>query len=143
MMSEAEEYAGDLSPRETWDLLTADAGAVLVDVRTTAEWTYVGGPDLSSLAKDVLRVEWQVFPAMAGNTHFVDAVRALGVAEDAKVALLCRSGIRSRNAAKALTAAGFQTCYNVAEGFEGDPDVAKHRGTVNGWKIRGLPWIQG
>ena len=43
---------------------------------------------------------------------------------------------------KAAQAAGFTHAYNVAEGFEGGPDGAGHRGTIAGWKAHGLPWRQ-
>ena len=42
-----------------------------------------------------------------------------------------------------MTDAGFANCYNVLEGFEGDKDADGHRGTIGGWKVAGLPWIQG
>ena len=58
------------------------------------------------------------------------------------VLFLCRSGGRSAAAASVATAAGFGPAYNVAEGFEGDPDAHGHRGTVNGWKVAGLAWRQ-
>jgi rhodanese-related sulfurtransferase len=79
---------------------------------------------------------------MSLNDRFVAEVEALGVERDSPVLLLCRSGQRSRAAAIALTAAGFGPCYNVAEGFEGPHDAARHRGTSAGWKARGLPWAQ-
>jgi len=31
----------------------------------------------------------------------------------------------------------------VLEGFEGDRDSNQHRSSVNGWKLAGLPWVQG
>jgi rhodanese-related sulfurtransferase len=77
------------------------------------------------------------------NPDFAGQVAAAGVERDAALLIICRSGIRSKAAAIALTAAGFGPCYNVATGFEGDPDPTKHRGTVNGWKVDGLPWVQG
>jgi rhodanese-related sulfurtransferase len=134
-------YAGDLSPKQAWELLCSDAQAVLVDVRTPAEWTYVGIPDLSGIGKKPLLVPWIDFPAMQPNERFLDeAGKALE--PGAPVVLLCRSGVRSRAAAAALTAAGFGPCYNIAYGFEGDPDGQRHRGTVSGWKVDGLPWVQ-
>ncbi|HYN39073.1 MAG TPA: rhodanese-like domain-containing protein [Rhodospirillales bacterium] len=134
-------YAGDISPKEAWALLAADARAALVDVRTPAEWTYVGIPDLTPLARKPVLVPWVDFPNMQPNERFVDEVgRALN--PGAPVVLICRSGARSRAAAIALTAAGFGPCYNVVSGFEGDPDTLRHRGTVSGWKVDGLPWVQ-
>ncbi len=136
-------YAGDFTPRQAWDTLARDPNAVLVDVRTPAEWSYVGVPDLSSLSKRTLFVPWVLFPGMEINTQFAEQIVASGIKPDATVLFLCRSGARSRSAAIAMTARGYRACYNVAEGFEGDPDGARHRGTVSGWKVAGLPWVQG
>lgn len=138
-------YAGDVTVDEAWRVLGENPRAVLIDVRTRAEWSYVGLPDLASVGKEPLLAEWQTFPAMAVNGNFADEVAsALGEArKDAPVLFLCRSGARSRAAAIALTAQGFTRCYNVAGGFEGDLDQDRHRGHRNGWKASGLPWVQG
>lgn len=135
-------YAGDISAAEAWDRLSADARAQLVDVRTVAEWNFVGVPDLSPLGRQALCVEWQSFPTGARNPDFVaQASQALND-KDAPVMLLCRSGARSRAAAIALTQAGFRQAFNVAGGFEGDADAQGHRGATNGWKAAHLPWKQ-
>ena len=135
-------YAGDISPKEAWDKLTA--GAALVDVRTVAEWNFVGLPDLNGLGGEVACVEWQSFPSGAQNPGIVSQVEAeLGADRARPVLLLCRSGARSRSAAIALTRAGFEQAFNVAGGFEGDIDADGHRGRRNGWKAEGLPWRQG
>jgi rhodanese-related sulfurtransferase len=138
-------YAGDISVEEAWRVLSENPQAVLVDVRTRAEWSYVGLADLSPLGKEPLLAEWQSFPAMNVNPNFAaDVAGALGEAHrDAPVLFLCRSGARSRAAAIALTAKGFKRSYNIAGGFEGDLDEARHRGGRNGWKAAGLPWAQG
>lgn len=136
-------YAGDLSVGDAWALLKSDPRAQLVDVRTAAEWNFVGLPDLSSLGREPLLVEWQSFPTMHANLTFVaDTERAGAPAKDAPVLLLCRSGVRSRAAAIALTAAGYSRAYNIAGGFEGDLDGERHRGRKSGWKASGLPWKQ-
>ncbi len=137
------DYAGDLDVAEAWSLLKADSQAQLVDVRTAAEWNFVGLPDLSSLGRTVHRIEWQVFPTMERNTGFVaQASTALGTDKTIPVLFLCRSGARSRAAAMAMTAAGYAKCFNIAGGFEGDLDGGRHRGKTNGWKAAGLPWAQ-
>ncbi len=136
-------YAGDITPSEAWRILAEDPRAVLVDVRTPAEWGYVGVPDLSALGKRPLFASWALFPTMQINDGFVDEVIGTGIPADAPVLFICRSGVRSRAAAIALARRGYETCFNVAGGFEGDPDGQRHRGTVNGWKVEGLPWIQG
>lgn len=140
------EYAGDLSTAEAWSLLEKEPKAQLIDVRTTAEWSFVGVPDLSSVGRDAFLVEWQSFPDMSMNPQFADtvanAVRKAGAAEDTPLLFLCRSGARSRAAAIAMTRAGFGKAYNIAGGFEGDLDEQRHRGRRNGWKAQGLPWRQ-
>ena len=141
-MSE-ETYAGDLAARKAWDLLSENPKAQLVDVRTDAEFAYVGSPDLSSLGKEVLAVQWKIFPDMDINPEFVNQVSSSGVDKDAPLLFLCRSGVRSLGAAEAMTEAGFRQSYNVAGGFEGDRDAEGHRRTVTGWKVDGLPWRQG
>ena len=138
----AEEYAGDISSRDAWEILTDDPRAVLVDVRTDAEWRYVGLPDLTPVDKQTVCVCWQTYPNLQINPRFVEEVEGQGVSPDATVLLLCRSGQRSRYAAIALTAQGYGRCYNVADGFEGPHDAERHRGTRVGWKAAGLPWRQ-
>ncbi len=136
-------YAGDIKPKEAWEILQREPDACLIDVRTDAEWRYVGLPLLDQLGKPTYCVGWQLFPDNHVNENFVDEVSGLGIQPEQTVLLICRSGQRSRHAAIALTAAGFQCCYNVSEGFEGDKDATGHRGTVGGWKVAGLPWGQG
>jgi rhodanese-related sulfurtransferase len=139
-------YAGDLLPDEAWAMLKRRPAAQLVDVRTTAEWNFVGLPDLSSLGRTVHLVEWQNFPSMALNPDFVAStvqrLEAGGAGKETPVLLLCRSGARSRSAAIALTKAGYAQAFNIAGGFEGDANAAGHRGVTNGWKATGLPWRQ-
>lgn len=131
-------YKGDVIPQIAFEALCSNPDAVLIDVRTSAEWAFVGVPAVERL----LTVSWQAFPAMQVNGNFVQTVREAGISESADIYCLCRSGARSAAAVTALTQAGFENCYNVAEGFEGDLDGERHRGQKNGWKARGLPWIQ-
>jgi rhodanese-related sulfurtransferase len=134
-------YAGDLTPGEAYALLRDDARAVLVDVRTAAEWTYVGVPDLGPVGKDVVQVEWLRYPGGATNEQFLDELAAAGVDADTPMVFLCRSGVRSVAAAEAATAAGYGHAYNITEGFEGPLDGDGHRGG-HGWRAAGLPWRQ-
>lgn len=127
------DYAGAMTPAEA-EVLRAQGEAVVVDVRTQPEWVFVGR------VPDAIAVEWQSFPDMTVNPNFVAQLRE-SVAIDVPVLMLCRSGARSHLAAGAAAAAGFRA-YNVLEGFEGDLDAARQRGNVNGWRVRGLPWVQ-
>lgn len=135
-------YEGDLTAAEGWKFLEEDSDALLIDVRTIAEWIYVGLPDLSQLDRTIVCVQWNQWPNMEVNPDFVPHLEAEGVDRDRPLLLICRSGIRSRDAAVALTSAGFGPCYNISDGFEGDINGAKHRGKSNGWKVADLPWIQ-
>ena len=135
--------AGDITPKQTWEMMNQNLKASLLDVRTPAEWTYVGIPDLSSLARQPILVPWILFPTMEPNPDFVNQISGMEVDPGQDLLILCRSGQRSKSAAIALTAAGFSACYNISYGFEGDKDQAGHRGTLNGWKVDALPWTQG
>lgn len=140
-------YAGDIDPPRAWRLLRDDPNAVLVDVRTSAEWNFVGLPDLSEPGRQPVTIEWQSLPGMARNPDFDASLKAaLAQAKagpETPVVFICRSGARSRDAAISCTRLGFNRCYNLAGGFEGDLDEARHRGQRNGWKYAGLPWRQG
>ena len=134
-------YQGDLTPSEAYDLLKRDDDAVLVDVRTRAEWSYVGVPDLSDIGRDVVTLEWITFPDGAPNPDFLTQLGQVAT-KDQPVVFLCRSGVRSVAAAEAATAAGWNEAYNILEGFEGPPDGERNRGRTSGWKVAGLPWRQ-
>lgn len=140
-------YAGDVSAIEAWEILCKNASALLVDVRTSAEWNFVGLPDLSNLSRQPILVEWQSFPpGPAPNPDFCGqlekALADSGYEAGSPIFFLCRSGSRSRHAATAATAAGFGPCFNVGDGFEGALDAERRRGRAEGWKAAGLPWIQ-
>ena len=139
-------YAGDLSANEAWSRLAQDSGAQLVDVRTKAEWTFVGIPDLSALSRAAIFCEWQLFPGPGQNPAFTteagEALARAGHQKNAPIFFLCRSGERSRAAAIAMTAAGYGQCFNISDGFEGGLDDQRHRGVTEGWKAKGLPRIQ-
>ncbi|NJO67719.1 MAG: rhodanese-like domain-containing protein [Rhodospirillales bacterium] len=135
-------YAGDILPRKAWSMLADDPRAALIDVRTTAEWSFVGVPDLASIGKETLYVPWVEFPAMAQNPHFAAEIERMVPDHDAPLVFICRSGARSRSAAIEMTKRGYHNCYNIATGFEGDPDPSRHRNSTGGWRFDQLPWIQ-
>ena len=132
-------YAGDITPEQAWQLLVEEPNAALVDVRTEAEWRFVGVPDTAELGRPTMLVEW-VGLSGAPNDRFVDQLREHGV-ESGPVIFVCRSGQRSISAAIAATDAGLGPAYNVLDGFEGDLDQDGHRGGA-GWRAVGLPWRQ-
>jgi len=132
----------DISPKDTWAALAADKDAVLIDVRTDAEWNFVGLPDLGAAVERLIRLSWQVFPSMQVNGGFAEDLQAAGLTPGHKLYFICRSGARSQSAGQAAQAAGFAHAFNVADGFEGPVDGAGHRGSAAGWKASGLPWRQ-
>jgi rhodanese-related sulfurtransferase len=132
----------NVSPGSTWEALKTDPKAQLVDVRTDAEWSFVGIPDLAVLGKQAVLLQWQVYPSMQRNASFEEQLGQAGFTPEHHIYFLCRSGVRSLAAAEAARAAGFPNVYNIADGFEGPPDRAGHRGMTSGWKFARLPWRQ-
>lgn len=137
----------EVGPREAWRILSEDKGAILVDVRTAPEWTFVGWSDLSALGKETIRIEWKSWPDMSPNPVFVGALMEEVGDMPSQLLFICRSGARSMHAAQAVAAAlsakgESVPCINVSEGFEGDLDNLAHRGGLNGWKAHGLAWRQ-
>ncbi|GHD61355.1 rhodanese-like domain-containing protein [Jeongeupia chitinilytica] len=129
-------YTGAVTPAEAQQLLSALPNAKLVDVRTHAEWAFVGVVPGAEL------IEWKRYPGMMPNPDFLTQLKA-AVDPESVVLFMCRSGARSHDAAVLAAAHGYATALNVLEGFEGDKDATEHRGRVNGWKVAGLPWVQG
>lgn len=146
MVAEASPIAENVSVEAAWRRLSEGNDSILIDVRTRAEWSFVGLPDLTSLGKETVLVEWQSFPDNRPNQAFVaelsGRLAALGASPGTELYFICRSGARSQSAAQAMLKAGFTRCFNVAEGFEGPLDDARHRGALGGWKSKGLPWVQ-
>lgn len=142
----AQSYAGDVSARAAFDALSSEPDAALVDVRTAAEWVYVGVPLLAAIGKSTVLVEWDEFPSGELVPDFLGRLEAAlekqGIDPNAPLYFICRSGNRSRHAAIAATAAGHARSYNIEFGFEGRLSPDRHRGTVGSWKTEGLPWVQ-
>lgn len=127
-----------LTAAESYDELKKIPDGKILDVRTDAELSFVGRVSYPLCAF----VEWKGFPDGAVNPNFVTDVEAKGISKNCQVFVLCRSGVRSLNAAEALRAAGYKNLTNISDGFEGDLNAHGRRGTVNGWKASGLPWQQ-
>jgi rhodanese-related sulfurtransferase len=139
-------YAGDVSCEAAWAELKRSPQAMLVDVRTAAEWAYVGVPSLTSIGKSTILIEWDRFPSGELVPDFLGRLKSAldkaGVDRDAPLYFICRSGNRSRHAAIAATATGYRQCFNVEYGFEGRLGPDRHRMTQGSWKASGLPWVQ-
>ena len=129
-------YSGALLPAEAYLLMQNLPEASLVDVRTRAELDWVGQVPGS------VSVEWNTWPGGGRNLNFIAEFEAL-VGKNAIAMFLCRSGVRSHQAAIAVTQAGHANAYNVLQGFEGDKDANGQRNSLGGWRTAGLPWTQG
>jgi rhodanese-related sulfurtransferase len=131
-------YAGALTPQEAFEVLQANAQALLVDVRTKAELELVGR------IPGALNVEWAFYPGMVANENFAEQLAAelnnRNVGKDSVLIFLCRTGGRSNNAATVAASLGYSQAYNTLEGFEGEANADKQRTLINGWKHAGLPW---
>ena len=131
----ADGYAGDITAQTAYAWMQSGHCA-LVDVRTDAEREWVG------FVPGAHAVAWKQWPGMKPNEHFEEELLAVCTKVGVKrVALLCRSGVRSVAAAVFATDSGIEA-FNILEGFEGDPDEHAHRSQKGGWKRSGLPWKQ-
>lgn len=133
-------YAGAVTPVEAYTLLQQYPEVKLVDVRTNAERDWIGRVDLP--AAQHVAVQWNLYPGGTPNPEFLEQL-GQGASKGDVLLFLCRSGVRSRHAARLATENGFTACFDILEGFEGDKDEHGHRNTVGGWRKAGLPWIGG
>ncbi len=131
-------YAGAVTPAEAYALLMADPAIKIVDVRTDAERDWIGSVNVPELQH--AEIQWSFYPSGKGNPDFMKQLTAVAGADDV-ILFLCRSGVRSRHAAKLAHEHGYAHCFDILEGFEGDKDDHGHRKTLGGWCKAGLPWL--
>lgn len=131
-------YAGAVTPQEAFLLLQSDPRIKLVDVRTNAERDWIGRVAINP--DQHLAVQWNLYPENKPNPDFMHQLEQ-SAGKDDILLFLCRSGVRSRHAATKATAEGYENCFDILEGFEGDKDAEGHRKTVGGWCKAGLPWV--
>jgi rhodanese-related sulfurtransferase len=131
-------YRGAVTPQEALALIQSKPDVKLVDVRTKAERDWIGSVLIP--AEQHLAVQWNLYPEGKPNPQFLEQLAQVAGPNDTLL-FLCRSGVRSRHAAKLATENGYQNCYDILEGFEGNKDEAGHRKTIEGWCKAGLPWM--
>jgi len=132
----------NITPKKAWHILQTQSKSVLVDVRTQAEWALVGLPDLASIGRPLVKIEWQIAPQMQLNPNFITTLEQTVTDKSVSVLFLCRSGARSAAAAQAAKMAGYKQAFNIENGFEGARNADGQRGQLNGWKVAQLPWRQ-
>lgn len=130
-------YAGAVTPQEAYALLQTANNVRLIDVRTNAERDWVGKVAVPEEKHGA--VQWSLYPGGTPNPDFSSQL-AQQANKDDILLFLCRSGVRSRHAAKLAAEQGYGKAYDILEGFEGDKDADGHRKTVGGWCKAGLPW---
>jgi rhodanese-related sulfurtransferase len=133
-----------ITAAEAHEMLEGNSRGLLVDIRSSMEYLFVGHPT------GAIHIPWIDEPDWVVNPDFVTEVRKLilgGVICDEEagcvpVILICRSGKRSKEAGDLLIKEGLQNIYHIDEGFEGELNENHQRSTVGGWRFHGLPWEQ-
>jgi len=139
-----------LTAQEASAFLAQNEDAVLIDIRTRAEVSFVGiAAEADKNIPYMVMDEFWEFDAdkgtykMAVNSNFdrevADFIQERGLSKEAPIILMCRSGSRSARAADLLGQLGYTSVYSVVDGFEGDKDPDGVR-SVNGWKNSKLAW---
>ena len=143
-MTVNEFHIKEINPLEAWEILKNDPNSTLIDVRTKAEFDFVGIADLRKIGKTPILLPWMNYPHMQIDTEFnykLQEILSTKSPDQNTLLFLCRSGGRSLQAAKSAALLGYQ-CYNIINGFEGDANTSGHRGQTNGWKASNLDWRQ-
>ena len=137
-----------ISAIDTLKALQTNLQSILIDVRTQAEFDFVGFVDLSKIDAKMILLPWRTYPDMAIDGTFTEQLstsvaKIFSSSNPSTINLffLCRSGVRSLEAAIAMSNVGYN-CYNIVGGFEGSINSFGHRGCVDGWKANNLPWRQ-
>ena len=134
-------YKHNLLPKMAVERLQNNPQALFVDVRSKAEFKYVGYPENSILIPWIDDPDWEPNPE-AFSDLVMQELDGRENLLNTEIILICRSGFRSNEALKCLENKGFTQVSHVASGFEGDLDENDHRGNLNGWRHDGMPWSQ-
>ena len=134
-------YKRNLLPKMAVERLQNNPQALFVDVRSKAEYKYVGFPENSILIPWIDDPDWESNPE-AFSDSVMQELDGRENLLNTEIILICRSGFRSNEALKCLENKGFTQVSHVASGFEGDLDENDHRGNLNGWRHDGMPWSQ-
>lgn len=133
-----------LNPKAAYEFLQTHTTSLLIDIRSSMEYLFVGHALGSVHIPWIDEPDWTVDPNFAQTVEktLANRFKESDPKQEAHVVLICRSGKRTLDAADVLLKAGFKQVYHVEEGFEGEKDEHQHRSTVGGWRFHGLPWEQ-
>jgi rhodanese-related sulfurtransferase len=139
----ASKHVKSISAIDAHKMLDENPSAVLIDVRSSMEFLFVGHPKGSVHVAWIDEPDWKVNPDFPAHVRQV-MLGGISCEEGdcAPVILICRSGNRSHEAGEVLIKDGFSNIYNIIEGFEGELDDSHHRSSIAGWRFEGLPWEQ-
>lgn len=134
----------EISAEQAHAMLQKNPRGLLIDIRSTMEFLFVGHP------VGAIHIPWIDEPDWEVNPHFIPEVRKLLLGgasceegeECTPIILICRSGKRSKQAGHSLIEAGLSNVYHIDEGFEGELDDSHKRSTLGGWRFHELPWEQ-
>jgi rhodanese-related sulfurtransferase len=115
-------YRADIEAKDAWELLHQDEDVILVDVRTSEEFTSSGYPDLADNNKKLIKCTL--------DYNFENNLEDQITNKTTKILFICGAGIRSKKAANLMTKNGYSECYNVIGG-------------IISWKNSGLLWTEG
>ena len=145
----------NIEPKLAFDALVTNKNSFLIDVRTQEEFDWVGNICDNSFCNQQILLTWKNVANLAEPSQFSNVLSEIIFSKssllfnDKKEAMqslqlyfICRSGGRSGLSATHFTNLGWQKCFNILNGFEGDLNNQYHRATLNGWKVNNLPWRQ-
>jgi rhodanese-related sulfurtransferase len=119
--------ANNILSSQAWQMLKEDTRSKLIDVRAKSELKSSGFPDLSSINKKIINIQWLDIELMEVNNNF-DADFMVQVPEkDTPVIFLCAIGKRSHDASNYIKNIGYKNSFNIVDGFRG-------------WNLNNLPW---
>jgi rhodanese-related sulfurtransferase len=125
----------EISSQKAFQMLK-NPSTYLVDVRSIAEYVFVGHPEM---AYNIPLMFWsEERQRFISNQNFLADIESRFKKDDILI-FICRSGGRSFSAATMVRQSGFLKVFNIKEGFEGESDENGYR-SINGWKNSGLPY---
>lgn len=136
----------EILPNQAFTILKTNKLSLLIDVRTLYEWQNIGIVDDKDFCNKTLFNSWLTPPEMQINQDFIailnDHIKqnfSDSNKSELELFFLCRSGARSLAAGNFAISYGYQNCYNITNGFEGDPNQFGARSMINGWLASKLP----
>ena len=134
----------EISARDAFELLKRDDNSIIIDVRTEEEFNSVGIIDSSQFNNRMILLPWRTNPNMVANPNFSASLQQSlkqifnDQDKNANLIFICRSGVRSSEAAMHAISLGYKNSFNLINGFEAASK--DHNPSLNGWKASNLPW---